>query len=220
MRFLLVEGITDVNFVRYIYSKIDNKFDFYDFEPPKRGNRSKVITFENKKYRNFKIINLKGQDNLLFALKEIIKPEEKSIQKIAIISDADRNFKLSNQVVLKAIENSKIDKDKFSIFLTPNNKDIGNLETLLLSSLDKKSIPQLQCFQDYKECLTKHIKDIEKRAIDKHEVEAYIKFSEKPRNRNQAQFSFIDENGYTGLWDLSKQEFQPIIKFLKVFFLD
>ena len=215
MRVLLVEGITDVNLVRYIYSKIDEKFDFFDFVPPKRGSNSKVIVFENKRNRDFKIINLKGQDNLLFALQEILKPDEKSIQKIAIISDADRNFDASKQMVLKAIEDSKIDKDKFSIFLTPNNSDIGNLETLLLLSLDRESIPQLQCFQAYKKCLTDKIKDIEKRAIDKHEVEAYIKFSEKPRNRNQAQFSFIDNSGDTGLWDLSKKEFSPIIKFVE-----
>jgi hypothetical protein len=216
MKILLVEGITDVNLVRYIYSKIDDKFDFFDFVPPKRGSKSKVIVFENKRNRAFKIINLKGQDNLLFTLQEILKPDENSIQKIAIISDADRDFEASKEMVIKAIEDSKIDKSKFSVFLTPNNKDIGNLETLLLSSLDREAIPQLQCFQAYKQCLTNEIKDIEKRAIDKHEVEAYIKFSEKPRNRNQAQFSFIDSNGDTGLWDLSKDEFTPIINFIEL----
>ena len=218
MKVVLVEGITDVNLVRYIYAQIDEKFDFYDFVPPKRGSKSKVVTFENKRNRNFKIINLKGQDNLLFALQEILKPDEKNIQKIAIISDADRDFELSKQAVIKAIEDSKIDKDKFSIFLTPNNSDLGNLETLLLSSLKKDTIPQLQCFQAYKKCLTEEIESIEKRAIDKHEVEAYIKFSKKPRNRNQAQFSFVDEKGDTGLWDLSKEEFKVIIEFVESIF--
>jgi len=215
MRVLLVEGITDVNLVRYIYSQMDNRFDFYDFVAPRRGTKSKVITFKNKKYNDLQIINLKGQDNLLFALQELLKPDEEIIEKIGIISDADRDFKASKEMVTKAIEDSKIDKSKFSIFLTPNNKDLGNLETLLLSSLDRDTIPQLQCFREYKECLTKEIEDIEKRAIDKHEVEAYIKFSQKPRNRNQAQFSFIDSNGDTGLWDLSQKEFSPIIKFVK-----
>jgi len=215
---LLVEGITDVNLVRYIYSQIEDRFDFYDFIPPKRGSKSKVVTFENKKNRNFKIINLKGQDNLLFTLQELLKPDEKNIQKIAIISDADRDFEASKQMLTKAIADSKIDENKFSIFLTPNNKDIGNLETLLLSSLDRETIPQLQCFQEYKKCLTNEIKNIEKRAIDKHEVEAYIKFSEKPRNRNQAQFSFIDSSGDTGLWDLSQKEFSPIIEFVELVF--
>ena len=215
MRVLLVEGITDVNLVRYIYSQIDDRFDFYDFVAPRRGTKSKVITFKNKRYNDLQIINLKGQDNLPYALEKLLKPIEKSIKKIAIISDADSNFKDSKEVVEKAIKNAEIDKDKFSIFLTPNNSDLGNLETLLLSSLDKESIPQLQCFEKYKKCLTDEIEDIEKRAIDKHEVEAYIKFSEKPRNRNQAQFSFIDSSGDTGLWDLSKKEFSPIIKFVE-----
>jgi len=215
MTVLLVEGITDVNLVRYIYSQIDDSFDFYDFVAPKKGTKSKVVTFKNKKNSKLQIINLKGQDNLLFALQELLKPNEKSIKKIAIISDADRDFEASKEMVTKAIKESKIDKNKFSIFLTPNNKDLGNLETLLLSSLDRDTIPQLQCFEKYKKCLTNEIKDIEKRAIDKHEVEAYIKFSQKPRNRNQAQFSFIDSNGDTGLWDLSKKEFAPIIQFVE-----
>ena len=218
MRILLVEGITDVNLVRYIYSQIDDSFDFDDLFAHKRGNKSPVITFKNKRDSNLQIINLKGQDNLLFALQKLLKPDERNIQKIAIISDADRDFEVSKQMVTKAIEDSKIDKDKFSIFLTPNNSEIGNLETLLLSSLDKESIPQLQCFMEYKKCLKNEIENIEKRAIDKHEVEAYIKFSEKPRNRNQAQFSFIDSNGDTGLWDLSNKKFQPLIAFVKSIF--
>jgi len=78
--------------------------------------------------------------------------------------------------MINAISFSKIEPKKISYFLTPNNKDLGNLETLLLSSLDKTTIPQLQCFQKYKQCLSKSIPDIEKRAIDKHEIEAYIKF--------------------------------------------
>ena len=215
MRVLLVEGITDVNLVRYIYSQIDEKFDFYDFEAPKKGTKSKVVTFSNKRNRNFQIINLKGQDNLLFALQEILKPNEADIEKIAIISDADTDLEASKQSIIRDIKESNIDENKFSIFLTPNNSDRGNLETLLLSSLDKESIPQLQCFQSYKKCLEDEIIDIEKRAIDKHEVEAYIKFSQKPRNRNQAQFSFVDSNGDTGLWDISRDEFIPIVRFVK-----
>lgn len=219
MTVLLVEGITDVNLVRYIYAQLDERFDFYDFVAPTRGSKSKVITFKNKKYPHLQIINLKGQDNLLFTLKELLKPDENNISKIAIISDADKDFEASKKSVRKAIEESTIDSNKFSTFLTPNNSELGNLETLLLSSLDIDEIPQLQCFQEYKKCLTNNIEEIEKRAIDKHEVEAYIKFSAKPRNRNQAQFSFIDTNGDTGLWDLSREEFSPIIKFVQSVFL-
>jgi len=219
MKIILVEGITDVNLVRYIYSQISDEYNFDDFVAPRGRTSSKVVTFENKKYKKLQIINLKGQDNLKDTLKTILKPREAIIYKIGIITDADSNFEKSKDDVINAISFSEIKPNKISYFLTPNNKDLGNLETLLLSSLDKKDIPQLQCFQEYKKCLTKSISDIEKRAIDKHEVEAYIKFSQKPRNRNQAQFSFIDSAGDTGLWDLSKNEFLPIIKFVKSIFV-
>ncbi len=214
MKIILVEGITDANLVRYIYSQMGDEYHFDDFVAPRGRTKSKVVTFENRKYRNFQIINLKGQDNLDYALKTILKPREAVISKIGIITDADQNFQQSQDEVKEAISASDIDMQKISCFLTPNNKDLGNLETLLLSSLDKTEIPQLQCFKEYKRCLTKSIPDIEKRAIDKHEVEAYIKFSQKPRNRNQAQFSFIDKNGDTGLWDLSKKEFLPLVGFV------
>ena len=215
MKIILVEGITDVNLVRYIYSKMKEEYNFDDFEASKRG---KIVTFKNRYERNLTIINLKGQDNLKFTLQEIIKPIESEINQLGIITDADQNFQQSEDEVKEAISISDIDMKKISCFLTPNNKDLGNLETLLLSSLDKTDIPQLQCFKEYKWCLTKSIPDIEKRAIDKHEVEAYIKFSQKPRNRNQAQFSFFDKNGDTGLWDLSKKEFLPLVGFVRSVF--
>lgn len=215
MKIILVEGITDVNLVRYIYSKMKEEYNFDDFEATKRG---KIVTFKNRYKRNLSIINLKGQDNLIFALQEIIKPIESEISKLGIITDADKNFEQSANIVTKSIAIAKLDKTKISSFLTPNNKDLGNLETLLLSSLDRENIPQLQCFKEYKECLSKNISNIEKRAIDKHEVEAYIKFSQKPRNKNQAQFSFVDNGKETGLWDLSKREFQPIIQFVESIF--
>ena len=215
MKIILVEGITDANVVRYIYSKISSEYHFDDFVAPKGRTNSKVVTFENKKYPKIQIINLKGQDNLEYTLKTILKPREAVISKIAILIDADQNFQQSENEVKEAISTSTIEMKKISYFLTPNNQDLGNLETLLLSSLNKTNIPQLQCFEAYKKCLTESIPDIEKRAIDKHEVEAYIKFSQKPRNRNQAQFSFVDNVGDTGLWDLSKDEFQPLIEFIK-----
>ena len=218
MKIILVEGITDVNLVRYIYSKISSEYHFNDFVAPRGRTNLKVVTFENKKHHKLQIINLKGQDNLTDTLKLILKPREAVISKIGILIDADQDFQQSENEVKEAILSSTIDIKKISYFLTPNNKDLGNLETLLLSSLAKTDIPQLQCFEEYKKCLTESILDIEKRAIDKHEVEAYIKFSQKPRNRNQAQFSFFDNVGDTGLWDLSKKEFQPLIKFVESIF--
>ena len=218
MKIILVEGITDVNLVRYIYCKMSAQYHFDDFVAPRGGTSSKVVTFENKKHPKLQIINLKGQDNLEFTLKTILKPREVEVDKIGIIVDADRDFQQSEDRVKEAISSSAIDTKKMSYFLTPDNKNMGNLETLLLSSLNTTEIPQLQCFGAYKECLTETIPDIEKRAIDKHEVEAYIKFSQKPRNRNQAQFSFVDDKGDTGLWDLSKKEFQPLIGFVQSIF--
>ena len=141
MKIILVEGITDANLVRYIYSQISDEYHFDDFVAPRGRTKSQVVTFENRKYPKLQIINLKGQDNLEYTLKTILKPREAVISKIGIITDADQNFQQSEDEVKEAISASDIDMKKISCFLTPNNKDLGNLETLLLSSLDKTDIP-------------------------------------------------------------------------------
>ena len=64
MKIILVEGITDVNLIRYIYSKISSKYHFDDFVAPRGRTNLKIVTFENRKHNKFQIINLKGQDNL------------------------------------------------------------------------------------------------------------------------------------------------------------
>jgi len=151
MKIILVEGITDANLVRYIYSKISSEYHFDDFVAPRGRTNSKVVTFENKKYKKLQIINLKGQNNLEETLKLILKPREAVISKIGILIDADQDFEQSKDEVKEAISSSNIDIKKISYFLTPNNKDLGNLETLLLSSLDKTDIPNFNALKRIKD---------------------------------------------------------------------
>ncbi len=139
-RYLLVEGITDVALVKYIcvVNGICEKFN--DF-------------VENKNYYEFQnlvIINLEGQ-NKLYKTLAFLKTEESKIFKIGILQDADTNFDESLDSIKLDIKNSEIELSKIECFLTPNNKDLGDLETLLLSTLDKENIPQLTCFKTYKD---------------------------------------------------------------------
>ena len=218
MRYLIVEGITDVAFVKYVCfkNKITNKFNEFSVQ----SNQGKVEIYKN---RNLFIINLKGQNNLNYVLLEIIKNLEMRIEKIGIIQDADDNFEKSKQNIETAINNSEIDKSKIDFFLTPNNKDEGDLETLLLSTLDENRIPQLKCFKEYKDCLNKHI-DITTKAMDKAKLYSYTMFSKNGKNYYTPQNSFMYKNNKkykdTELWDLSKDEFQPIIDFISSIFRD
>ena len=215
MRFLLVEGVTDVAFVKYICFKNNITKNFNDFKVQK----SKISKIEIYKSTNLNIINIKGQDNLEYTLNEIITPLMPKIKSLAIIQDADDDYDKSEMNIKIAITNFKIDKPKISYFLTPNNKDKGDLETLLLSTIKDNDI--VKCFDDYKKCLVEK-EDIHQKALNKGQVYAYTMYSQKGENLHKPQDSFIykKETNYedTKLWDLEKREFQPIIKFIKEIF--
>ena len=207
-KYILVEGITDVAFLKYICVKKKITTKFNDFKQ------------DNNKYifNNLIIINLNGQNNLAMELK-FLKEEEEDIEFIGIIQDADSDFKKSKEDIETAIENSKIDKDKIDIFLTPNNRDKGDLETLLLSTIKENSI--IECFNNYKKCLLEN-DTIHPKALNKGQVYAYTMFSQSGENLYKTQDSFMykKRKDYydTKLWDLKKDEFKPIIKFVENLF--
>lgn len=203
-KYLLVEGVTDVAFVKYVCFEngITKKFD--DFI--KSGNQ--YI------FNNLVLINLDGQSNLDKEL-EYLKDEEIEISQIGIIQDADDNFDLSKKNIQIAINISKIDKNKIKTFLTPNNQDLGDLETLLLSTIKDNNI--VNCFEPYKKCLQEN-NDIYEKALNKGQVYAYTMYSQKGENLHKPQDSFMykHNNEYidSHLWDLSQLEFQSIIEFI------
>ena len=204
--YLLVEGVTDVSLVEYIcHTKLN--IDFSDFKKKKGG--AKVDTYE---YKDFAIIDLKGQNNLLYVLTDIIFPEQQKVKTIGIIQDADDDFNASEQLIKQAILSSKIPSGKIQYFLTPNNQDTGDLETLLLSTI-AKSNKIIDCFDDYKTCLEKH-QTVHQKALNKGQVYAYTMYSQAGANLYKPQDSFIYDNQDTGLWDLNNKKFKPIIDFV------
>lgn len=203
-RYLLVEGITDIAFVKYIcFQKgITNKFD--DFKESKK----------RYEFNNLVLINLDGQSNLEKEL-AYLKDEEIEISQIGIIQDADDDFDKSEKSIKDAIDTSKIDKNKIEYFLTPNDKDTGDLETMLLSTIKDNNI--VQCFEPYKKCLQNNNKIYEK-ALNKGQVYAYTMYSQSGKDLHKPHDSFMykfdNEFKDTKLWDLNNKEFQPIIKFV------
>jgi len=210
-RYLLVEGITDVALIKYICVANGICENFNDFK-------------QNKNYYHYNdlvIVNLEGQNKLKFEL-GFLKTEESNIFKIGILQDADTDFDESFDAIKLDIDNSEIEPSKIECFLTPNHKDVGDLETLLLSTLDKENIPQLKCFKAYKDCLNKHI-DTTTKAMDKAELHAYTMFAKEGKKTYTPKDSFMYKPNKryndTGLWDLSKDEFQPLIAFVKLIFV-
>ncbi|WP_157148398.1 DUF3226 domain-containing protein [Brachyspira pilosicoli] len=92
---------------------------------------------------NYKIEQVGGKDKL-FEYKNKIK---KINGKYIIIFDADLNYNNSINNIKTQLEISNED----NIFLFPNNKDTGNLETLLEKIAKYKDV--LNCFDSYKNCI-------------------------------------------------------------------
>lgn len=203
-RYLLVEGITDVAFVKYVCFKYGITKQFDDFK-----NHDREYRFDD-----FIVIDMDGQDNLAKELSPL-KAQDAKIEKIAIIEDADNDFKASQENIDKAIADSTIDPSKIKYFLTPNNKDLGDLETLLLSTVQENNI--VECFADYKKCLTAG-NEIYPKALNKGQVYSYTMYSQSGKNLHKPHNSFMYKYKKsfedTKLWDLTKPEFQPIIKFI------
>jgi len=206
--YLLVEGVTDVSLVKYICHTRLNII-FSDFK--KKKGEAKVDTYEYKD-KDLVIIDLKGQDNLPYVLTNIIFPEQQKVKTIGIIQDADDDFNASKQSIKQAILNSKIPSGKIQYFLTPNNQDKGDLETLLLSTIAKGN-KIIDCFDDYKTCLENQ-QTVHQKALNKGQVYAYTMYSQAGANLYKTQDSFIYNNQDTGLWDLNNKNFNPIIDFV------
>ena len=209
MKYLLLEGITDVAFVKYICCNKDITNNFDDFE--KENNEYK--------YKDLVIVDLQGQDKLEKFLKRLNKKIVK-ISKIGIIQDADDNFEKSKIDIEDAIKNSKINNANIEYFLTPNNKENGDLETLFISTINKDN-SILKCFESYAECLSKK-NDVHEKALNKGKVYAYTMYSQSGENLYKPQDSFINKKNKqdqdTKLWDLSQSEFQPFIDFVSKIF--
>lgn len=103
--------------------------------------------------KSVQICQTDGKDNIKNVKEKIHKALNMS-ERVLIIFDADDDIQKS----LENIQNQLVSlnyswKNQCEIFLMPNNKDAGNLETLLENIAKEKCI--LKCFDNYIECIAK-----------------------------------------------------------------
>ncbi|WQR72205.1 hypothetical protein KVC91_01840 [Helicobacter pylori] len=122
---------------------------------------------EDLPIKNFKVQNIKGKDNLSKRLLEIEKYD-----KTLIIFDADKDYESNKKEILKVVSKTKQTISEEQIFLFPNNRDDGDLETLLLKIAKHDEF--LKCFEGYLECIKskEHYKPIKN--IRKNMLYAYL----------------------------------------------
>lgn len=89
-----------------------------------------------------------------------------------IIFDADYNYDNSKANIENQISQMNIPKENYDIFLLPNNKDNGDIETLIENIAIHKEV--LNCFEGYKKCITGLGNDKIKLPPKKSKVFAYM----------------------------------------------
>lgn len=151
---IIVEGIADVVFLRdYIkFLKSGCTID------EKELNKKKYIDINISENIEIKIL-VGGGYTAIENLPPKIKEYTDQGYKISIIQDADNPKKENGGVEnrIKYLEDIKNKKSiNFSIFLFPNNKDDGDLETLLLRITNKTKYDIAdECYEKYIECTSK-----------------------------------------------------------------
>lgn len=122
--FIVVEGNTDKDFIELYAKHLGLKLGKKDIQPTD------------------------GKDNLRNI--EWLKPVIGN-KRVLIIFDADDDYEKSLNDIYIQLDKLGVDKAKCEIFLMPNNKDSGNLETLLEKIAKEKCI--LECFDNYLTCI-------------------------------------------------------------------
>lgn len=138
---IFVEGETDKFFLTWYLEYLNSKY-------------SKINTKE------LNIIVVDGKNNL-----ENEKQLEKIEDKFLVIFDADNDFETAKNNIKGQI--SQINSNaQYEIFLFPNDKDNGNLETLYAKIATNAKF--IGCFEKYKDCIGK------KNLSDKSKLFAYL----------------------------------------------
>ncbi|WQZ93563.1 hypothetical protein KVL67_01945 [Helicobacter pylori] len=151
---------------------------------------------EDLPIKNFKVKDVKGKDNLSKRLLEIEKYD-----KTLIVFDAD-NYKSNKKEILTVVSKTKQTISEEQIFLFPNNKDDGDLETLLLKIAKHDEF--LKCFEGYLECIKskehyKPIKNIRKNMLyaylELFELEKFFQYKWDTNNKKNEEKIIIDDKG-------------------------
>ncbi|WQU13508.1 hypothetical protein KVB95_02195 [Helicobacter pylori] len=156
---------------------------------------------EDLPIKNFKVKDVKGKDNLSKRLLEIEKYD-----KTLIVFDAD-NYKSNKKEILTVVSKTKQTISEEQIFLFPNNRDDGDLETLLLEIAKHKEI--IQCFKRYLKCIEckcieikEHhglIKNIRKNMLyaylELFELEKFFQYKWDTNNKKNEEKIIIDDKG-------------------------
>lgn len=189
MNFIVVEGRSDKEFLeQYIHYK---KANF-----------------------TYRIIENDGNQLKDSVLNQIQKALDYA-NKVYIIFDADLDYAQTLQGIKKKL-NTKIFQEiqnDIEIFLFPNNRDNGELETLLSYIIPAESQEMIKCFDKYVKCVKSKFPNLIENINKKSKMYAYREVSGLEKKVKQMK----DKNNqdlFNAYFDFDSNYLQPLYEFL------
>lgn len=177
----------------FVEGKADQRFieDFVSFH------------FGNEKLEIISFVDVKGKDRLHIVKNNfVINTDQEGIN--LLLFDADGNFKDRVEELEKQKQNLEID---FELFLFPNDKDNGDLETLLLNLTAEKHLGIFECFSPFNDCLLNKNSAYNVPSL-KTQIYSYLSFQNlEPQEK--------DRNYLLDCWNLKNEYAIPLTDFLK-----
>lgn len=99
----------------------------------------------------------------------------------------------------------------YDLFLFPNNKDDGMLETLLLQSLSLRAACISPCILKFKSCISENQQAVEVMVKEKHQAALFAWFAGQRANHS---LRFEDSLKDDSTWDFEGDAFAPLREFL------
>jgi hypothetical protein len=158
-------------------------------------------------YKNtdFVIDDLGGKDGIIKQKNKFFDNAKRGILNV-VIFDANGDAAKRRREINKIKEKIKLE---FELFLIPNDKDKGNLETLLENIIQPENKVIFDCFEKYQDCLEKENRF--NLPNNKAKIFAYLEALEKDKETFR-----IEKRDYTNkkLWNLDNEYLNPLKDFL------
>jgi len=167
----------------------------------------------DKEYKKDSFINIQGKTEKIYLSKQKILSSTGKGNKNILFFDADDKDFDSTLKKIKA-KASELDLAFDSIFLFPDNKSKGNLETLLLQCINQKNKELLKCIKAYSECKSVLKLDLSREIDEKEEFYIYHGSFEKSGKSKGTERSYLIEH----IWNLKAEETKKLKDFLNMVF--
>jgi hypothetical protein len=148
-----------------------------------------------------------GKEGLNIKKERLLRNSDLGLKNLVII-DANGSFDKSKDFIERQRTNLRVD---FEYFLIPNNKDIGDLETLLENIATPGNRFVLECFEDYLTCLKKSNQALNYPGR-KTKIYAYLDLL------NQETKPHLVNYRNQSLWNLDSEHLDPLYNFLRPYF--